>query len=103
MNWPGMILILLKVSIVLNVLALGLEATFSDATCLFRRPRELSRAFLSMNVAMPLIALGLAEAFDLKPAVNICSRRSLRYHLSHRCFQRGSSWQERDMTLPLVC
>jgi BASS family bile acid:Na+ symporter len=71
MNWPGMILILLKVSIVLNVLALGLEATFSDATCLFRRPRELSRAFLSMNVAMPLIALGLAEAFDLKPAVKI--------------------------------
>jgi bile acid:Na+ symporter, BASS family len=71
MNWPALILILLKVSIVLTVFALGLEATVGDATSLFRRPRELGRAFLSLNVVMPLVAVALAVTFDLKPPVKI--------------------------------
>jgi BASS family bile acid:Na+ symporter len=71
MNLTVLILLMLKISIVLNVVALGLKATPAAATCLFRRPRELGRAFLSMNVVMPLLALGLAMAFDLNPAVKI--------------------------------
>jgi BASS family bile acid:Na+ symporter len=61
----------LKASIALSVFAIGLKATFSDATFLFRRPARLARALLSMSVLMPLFALALVLLFDLHPAVEI--------------------------------
>jgi BASS family bile acid:Na+ symporter len=54
-----------RVSIVLIVFSLGLRATHEDALYLFRRPRHLVRSLLSMNVVMPLVAVGIAIAFDL--------------------------------------
>lgn len=71
MNLEALILLVLKISIVLSVFALGLKATFADATYLFRHPSELGRAFLSMNVLMPLLAVVLALTFNLHPAVKI--------------------------------
>ena len=71
MNLQSLILIVLKVSILLTVFALGLQATFADATFLFRRPKLLIRGFLSMNVIMPLVALILVMTFHLNPAVKI--------------------------------
>ena len=71
MNLQSLILFVLKTSIFLTVFALGLQATFADATFLFRRPRLLIRGFLSMNVVMPLLALLLAMTFHLNPAVKI--------------------------------
>ena len=71
MNLEALILLVLKISIVLSVFALGLKATFADATYLFRHPRELVRAFLSMNVLMPLLALVLVLTFNLHPAVKV--------------------------------
>jgi len=55
----------------LSVSALGLKATFSDATYLFRHPRQLGLALLSMNVLMPFLAVVLALLFNLHPAVKI--------------------------------
>jgi BASS family bile acid:Na+ symporter len=66
-----LILAVLKASIVLSVIALGLGENFSDAIFLFRRPAELGRAFLSMNVAAPALAVILALKFNLYPAVKI--------------------------------
>jgi BASS family bile acid:Na+ symporter len=71
MNMIEVILLVLKASIMLSVFAIGLKATFAEATFLFRRPGQLFRAFLSMNVFMPLVALALAMPFDLHPAVKI--------------------------------
>jgi BASS family bile acid:Na+ symporter len=71
MNLHALILILLKASIFLTVFALGLQATFADATFLFRHPRLLIRGFLSMNVIMPLLALLLVMTFHLAPEVKI--------------------------------
>jgi BASS family bile acid:Na+ symporter len=71
MNLQFLILLVLKISIVLSVLAVGLKATFADATFLFRHPRELGRAFLSMNVLMPLFAIVLVLTFNLCPPVKI--------------------------------
>ncbi|HTG92156.1 MAG TPA: hypothetical protein VL866_06200 [Pyrinomonadaceae bacterium] len=71
MNAAVILLLVLKASVMLIVFAIGLKANFSDVTCLFRRPAQLFRALLSMNVLMPLIALGLVEGFDLHPAVQI--------------------------------
>jgi bile acid:Na+ symporter, BASS family len=71
MNLTAVILLVLKVSIALNVLALGLEARLADATFLFRSPHRLGRALLSMNVLMPLFTLAMITKFSLSPAVKI--------------------------------
>lgn len=71
MSLVAVIAVLLKSSIVMSVLALGLHASFSDAMSLFRRPADLVRAFLSMNVVMPIFALALIATFNIHPAVKI--------------------------------
>jgi BASS family bile acid:Na+ symporter len=65
------ILVLLKGSILLGVFAIGLKASVTDATFLWRRPGHGLRALLSMNLLMPLVALAVAAPFDLHPAVKI--------------------------------
>jgi bile acid:Na+ symporter, BASS family len=67
----AVILPVLQASIILSVFAIGLKATFADATFLFRRPGHFVRALLSMNVLMPLAALAVGAPFDLHPAVKI--------------------------------
>src|SRR5215510_14521258 len=72
MNLADLILLTIKVSIVLTVFALALKATPQDALYLFRRPRQLMRSVLSMNVVMPVFAAVFIRAFDfLHPAVKI--------------------------------
>src|SRR5258705_10716559 len=71
MSLQTLIPIGLKVSVLLNVFAIGLTASAQDATYLFRRPGELVRALLAMNVLMPLFAVVLVSIFDLTPAVKI--------------------------------
>jgi BASS family bile acid:Na+ symporter len=65
------ILIALVLGIVGTVLALGLRASVADATYLFRRPAQLSRALLAMNVIVPLFAAALTAVFRLRPAVEL--------------------------------
>lgn len=63
--------LLIKISITLSVFAIGLKASFSDATYLFRKPALLARALLSMNVIMPLFALILGMTLALNAPVRI--------------------------------
>ena len=71
MDLKLLIVLFLKVSISLIVFGLGLNATLADALSVLRRPRELGRAFLSMNVLMPALALAMALNFNFHPAVKI--------------------------------
>lgn len=71
MSLQTLIPIVLKASVLLSVLAIGLAASAQDATYLFRRPGELIRALFAMNVLMPLFAVALVLLFDLNPAVKI--------------------------------
>ena len=71
MDLKLLIVLVLKVSISLIVFGLGLNATLADALSVLRRPRELGRAFLSMNVLMPALALAMALTFNFHPAVKI--------------------------------
>jgi BASS family bile acid:Na+ symporter len=71
MNLSSLIPLVLKASIFLTVFALGLQATFADATFLFRRPGLLARGFVSMSVMMPLLALLLVMTFQLEPEVKV--------------------------------
>ncbi len=71
MSLATLIPLVLKASIVLNVIGLGLNASAQDATYLFRRPNQLLRSLLAMHVVMLLCATVLAVNFDLHPAVKI--------------------------------
>jgi bile acid:Na+ symporter, BASS family len=71
MDLATLIPLALKTSILMTVFSLALNATMDDALYLFRRPSELVRSLLSMNVVMPLFASALAVAFNLHHAVEI--------------------------------
>lgn len=71
MSLQTLIPIVLQANVLLNVFAIGLRASAQDATYLFRRPSEMVRALLAMNVLMPLFAIVLISIFDLSPAVRI--------------------------------
>lgn len=71
MDFKLLIVLVLKLSISLIVFGLGLHATLADALSVLRRPRELGRAVLSMNVIMPALALTMALNFNFHPAVKI--------------------------------
>lgn len=71
MNTAALITLALKLSVFLNVFALGLNASPRDATWLFRHPGRLAQALSSMFVVMPLFAAALASVFDLHPAVKL--------------------------------
>lgn len=71
MDLATLIPLMLKVSVLLNVFALALTASFDDALYLFRRPMVFVRSMLSMNVVMPLFAAILALVFKFHPAVEI--------------------------------
>ncbi|RUU28323.1 Na+-dependent transporter [Mesorhizobium sp. M6A.T.Ce.TU.016.01.1.1] len=61
----------INLSMGLMVLALGLHATWSDATSLVRNPGLLIRSFVSMNVLMTIVAVIMALVFNLHPAVKL--------------------------------
>jgi BASS family bile acid:Na+ symporter len=71
MDLATLISIAIRASIGLIVFGLALNASPQDALYLFRRPGQLVRSLLAMNVMMPLFAAALAAAFDLNPAVKI--------------------------------
>jgi len=55
----------------LLVLGIGLKATISDAFYLFRRPGQLLRALVAMDVVVPAVAIALAATFPLELPVKI--------------------------------
>lgn len=71
MTLQSLIPLVLLVSVLLLVFAIGARASWHDATYLFRRPGELVRAILAINILMPLFAVVLIALFDFHPAVKI--------------------------------
>ena len=59
----------LKASIVLTVFAIGLGATWYDATYVFRNPKLLLNSILARNVIIPIITVLLIKAVSLPPAI----------------------------------
>jgi bile acid:Na+ symporter, BASS family len=70
-NIAALLPLLLKASIALTVVALGLRAEPGDATSVLRDPPRLARTMLAMVILMPLFAITLVLLFDLHPAVKI--------------------------------
>ena len=68
-EWAKIVGAAFQLSIALLVLAVGLRATWSDATYLFREPKLLLRSILSRNVIVPAMTLLLVDAMNLYPPV----------------------------------
>jgi len=71
MSFAEIVMLVLKLSIILTVFVIGLNATFADATYLFRNPVKLLKGILSMNAVMLVVALLLVSLFNLHPAVKV--------------------------------
>ncbi len=71
MTLATLIPLVLKASIAMIVLALGLKTRREDVLSLFHDFGRLARSLLAMLVVMPLLAVALAVAFDLHPAVKV--------------------------------
>ena len=59
------LLLLLKVSVGLLILAIGMGSTFSDLAYLWRRPALLVRSLLAMYVLVPMAAFVLVSLLPL--------------------------------------
>jgi BASS family bile acid:Na+ symporter len=71
MELAQLVPLVLKVSIGLIVTSVAMTATPGDVTSLLRRPALLVRSLLAMNVVMPALAVAMAAAFGLKPALEV--------------------------------
>jgi len=71
MSLAELVPLVLKISVLTIVFALGLSARPADLIYLFRRPPLLARSFLAMMVVMPLLAVLLAKTMGLSQAVAI--------------------------------
>ena len=71
MTFQDAILFGMKASIMLSVLAIGLDTTLGEASYLFRRPRRLLLSVISMDIVMPLFAIAAAFLLPLPPPVKL--------------------------------
>ncbi len=65
------VLLVLKLSIVTMIFAVGLGSTPADLTYLWQRPKELLRSLFAMYVAVPLAALLVAKTLPVGAPVKI--------------------------------
>jgi bile acid:Na+ symporter, BASS family len=65
------VMLLLQVSILSTLFALGLKATPADLLYLIRRPGLLARSLLAVFVIMPAVTILLSSAFDFTRTVEI--------------------------------
>lgn len=71
MSLAAILSVVLKTSIFLTVLSLGLRASAREVVSLAHEPRRLGRSITAMMVIMPAVAVAIALSFDLHPAVKI--------------------------------
>lgn len=60
-----------QASIVITVFGFGLAATLDDVLYVVRRPAHFLRSFVAMFVVMPLLAIALERAFDLRHEIEV--------------------------------
>jgi BASS family bile acid:Na+ symporter len=68
MTAQQIVMLVLQVSILLTVFGFGLRTTLHDLQYLLRSPGLLVRSLLAMFVIMPIVAMILVRAFELRPS-----------------------------------
>lgn len=69
MSIQSVIMLGVTASIFLMVLAVGMRVAPADLVCVLRRPAQLIRPLVAINVLGPIIAILVCKAFSLHPAV----------------------------------
>jgi BASS family bile acid:Na+ symporter len=67
----GLIRLTLQVSVFCTVFGFGLATTPSDLLYVISRPALFARSLIAMFVVMPVVAVGLAAAFDFRHVVEV--------------------------------
>lgn len=70
-QWFALGVLALKVSIPIQVFAIGFGAAWQDAVYLFRRPRLLANSLIARNIVVPIIAILLIKTFPFHVAIAI--------------------------------
>jgi BASS family bile acid:Na+ symporter len=70
-DWFRMAPLILQISVMVQVFAIGLGSSWQQAMFLFRRPKLLANSILARNVVMPIVAIMLIKAFSFHVAVAI--------------------------------
>jgi predicted Na+-dependent transporter len=65
------LLLILKLSVIALIFAVGLSSSIATLTYLWRRPVLLVRSILAMYLFVPLVALTLVKILPLRPGVEI--------------------------------
>ncbi|MDM0034487.1 hypothetical protein QTI33_20290 [Variovorax sp. J22P271] len=71
MTIQEMIMLAAQASIVITVFGYGLDATLDDVLYVVRRPLCFLRSFVAMFLVMPLLAIALDLAFDLRREIEV--------------------------------
>jgi len=71
MNATLILGIIIHASLFIVVMGFGLQAAPADLIFLFRRPVQLIKALISINVIMPLVAIALVKLFQLNPIIEV--------------------------------
>jgi BASS family bile acid:Na+ symporter len=70
-QWFALGVLALKISIPMQVFAIGLRSGWRDASFLFRHPRLLANSVLARNVVVPVVAILLIKTIPFHVAVAI--------------------------------
>jgi BASS family bile acid:Na+ symporter len=60
-----------QISLLLIVVSIGLQARWSDLTYAFRHPRQLLKAFVAVNLVVPLVAYVLCRLLPMEPMTEV--------------------------------
>jgi BASS family bile acid:Na+ symporter len=71
MDIRTIVILLVEVSLALIVCSVGLQARWSDLFTALRRPGALLRAFLAVNVIVPLAAAATAMMLPIEPVLRV--------------------------------
>ena len=71
MNLIEIVVLVLKISLLLTALAYGLKGSPADFLYVLRKPGQLLRSILAMNILMPAVAISMAVFLDLPKLVNV--------------------------------
>ena len=71
MDLATLIPLFIKISVLLIVFGLGLEASWKNAFYLFHKPSLLLRSLLAMNLILPLVVGTMVAVFPFHPSVEI--------------------------------
>ncbi|MEJ0041133.1 MAG: hypothetical protein WDM81_02380 [Rhizomicrobium sp.] len=71
MSLQIVVLLVLKLSIVLTIFSIALDARADETLFLLRRPAKLLRSLAAMSLVMPLVVLAIVAVFPLQPVVKV--------------------------------